>query len=424
MTSAQGTLASRPPPEAAGVRADDLALADVLRPEARLALRGRPRAVAARGGGRPALRGRRLLARLAPLRRRRSRDGALERLPVAARRPGDVALGRRAARPLRGASRRCCPRSGRPTIPGFALAKLDAPVAAMLGDQAGGALRAGLHLSAYGHADAGHRAFLWLNVGAEPPRPSSGRAGHCGVDAAGRRIDVRLKPSARRAGNALGPSRVPGLRPDGTRRGPEWSRPHPVVVLAPAGLGTPHWHGADRITILGASGATTAADLAAAALAGVAHQIADALEAVDAPLGGRPPRRRGPLRTRGAAPGGRRPPGLTLEVAAEPEATARGIAALAAEPPACSTRPQREIAHTVVLAPRRGRTGARAIALGEALEVACGWRHERGRAGPRLPVPKPSADWAGAARRPRDRRRDHRCRHRPRRGLARPLRWG
>jgi glycerol kinase len=54
-----------------------------------------------------------------------------------------------------------------------------------------------------------------------------------------------------------------------------------VVVLAPAGLGTPLWHGSDRITVLGATSKTTAADLAAAALAGVAHQIADALGALD-----------------------------------------------------------------------------------------------------------------------------------------------
>ena len=54
-----------------------------------------------------------------------------------------------------------------------------------------------------------------------------------------------------------------------------------MVVLAPAGLGTPLWHGSDRITVLGATSKTTAADLAAAALAGVAHQIADALAALD-----------------------------------------------------------------------------------------------------------------------------------------------
>ena len=105
-----------------------------------------------------------------------------------------------------------------------------------------------------------------------------------------------------------------------------------MVVPAPAGLGTPRWHGADRITVLGASSATTAADLAAAALAGVAHQIADALEAVDARgaadvlrVGGGLSAHEGLLQAVADLSG------LTLEVAADPEATARGIAALAAE---------------------------------------------------------------------------------------------
>ena len=105
-----------------------------------------------------------------------------------------------------------------------------------------------------------------------------------------------------------------------------------MVVPAPAGLGTPHWHGADRITILGASSATTAADLGSAALAGVAHQIADALEAVDAAGAADVLRVGGGLSAHeGLVQAVADLSGLTLEVAAEPEATARGVAALAAE---------------------------------------------------------------------------------------------
>jgi glycerol kinase len=115
-------------------------------------------------------------------------------------------------------------------------------------------------------------------------------------------------------------------------RAPVWSLPHPVVVPAPAGLGTPRWHGADRISVLGANSATTAVDLAVAGVAGVAHQIVDALEAVDARnsadvlrVGGGLSAHEGLLQAVADLSG------LTLEVAADLEATARGIAALAAD---------------------------------------------------------------------------------------------
>ena len=105
-----------------------------------------------------------------------------------------------------------------------------------------------------------------------------------------------------------------------------------MVVPAPAGLGTPHWHGADRITVLGASSTTTAADLGAATLAGVAHQVTDALEAVEASTAAEVLRVGGGLSAHeGLLQAVADLSGLTLEVSADPEATARGIAALAAE---------------------------------------------------------------------------------------------
>ncbi len=134
------------------------------------------------------------------------------------------------------------------------------------------------------------------------------------------------------AGNALGVLRASGLvAPDWPSQAPDWARPHAMVVPAPAGLGTPHWHGDDRITVVGASSATTAADLGAAWLAGVAHQIADALEAQQASGG------IDVLRVGGGLAADRvllqavaDLSGLPLEVARDLEATARGIAALAA----------------------------------------------------------------------------------------------
>ena len=216
--------------------------------------------------------------------------------------------------------------------PGVRAAKLDAPVAAMLGDQPAALYGQGCTSPRMATLTLGTGAFLWLNVGAEPPKPPDGVL----ATAAWTRRDAgstyALEAFCANAGNALGLLPSLGFAPDGAARAPEWTRPHPVVVPAPAGLGTPHWHGADRITVLGASGATTAADLAAAALAGVAHQIADALEAVDARRSADVLRVGGGLSAHeGLLQAVADLSGLTLEVAAEPEATARGIAALAAE---------------------------------------------------------------------------------------------
>jgi glycerol kinase len=132
------------------------------------------------------------------------------------------------------------------------------------------------------------------------------------------------------AGNALAVLARVGLGDGDAPSAPDWERQRPVVVPAPAGLGTPHWHPADRITVLGASSTTTPADLAAAGMAGTAHQIADALEALDAAhstdtlrVGGGLARNHEFLQTVADLSG------LLLEVAADLEATARGIAAMA-----------------------------------------------------------------------------------------------
>ena len=130
----------------------------------------------------------------------------------------------------------------------------------------------------------------------------------------------------------MGVLRGQGLAPaagDGTSL--DWSRPRPVVVPAPAGLGTPHWHGADRITVLGATSQTTAADLAAAGLAGVAHQIADALEAMDARGRADVIRVGGGLAAYEALVQAVADlSGMTLTLSDVREATARGAAAMAA----------------------------------------------------------------------------------------------
>ncbi len=213
-----------------------------------------------------------------------------------------------------------------------AVVGFEAPLAAMLGDQPAALYGQGCTSPRMATLTLGTGAFLWLNVGAERPEPPSGVLATAAWEKRASGPTYALEAFCANAGNALGLLPALGFAAAGLSQAPDWSRPHPVVVPAPAGLGTPRWHGADRITVLGASSTTTAADLAAAGLAGVAHQIADALEAVDASSSADVLRVGGGLSAHeGLVQAVADLSGLTLEVAADPEATARGIAALAAE---------------------------------------------------------------------------------------------
>jgi glycerol kinase len=68
-----------------------------------------------------------------------------------------------------------------------------------------------------------------------------------------------------------------GAISDAARRGPTGGM---WCVPALFGLGTPRWEAAPRADLVGLTAATTAADVAEAALLGVAYQIADAVDAV------------------------------------------------------------------------------------------------------------------------------------------------
>ena len=215
------------------------------------------------------------------------------------------------------------------TVVGF-----EAPLAAMLGDQPAALYGQGCTSPRMAALTLGTGAFLWLNVGSRRPQPPPGVLATAAWERRGSGPTYALEAFCANAGNALG--MLPALGFAGgagdTSTAPDWSSPHPIVVPAPAGLGTPRWHGADRITVLGAGSTTTAADLAMAGVAGVAHQIADALEAVDARRSADVLRVGGGLAAHEALLQAVADlSGLTLEVAADLEATARGIAALAAE---------------------------------------------------------------------------------------------
>jgi glycerol kinase len=256
--------------------------------------------------------------------------------------------------------------------PGIRASETDAPLAAMLGDQPAALYGQGCTSPRMAALTLGTGAFLWLNVGAEPPAPPTGVLATAAWEKAEAGPTYALEAFCSNAGNALGLLPGLGFVTDGAPRGLEWSLPHPLVVPAPAGLGTPHWHGADRITVLGASSTTTAADLAAATLAGVAHQIADALEAVDASgsadvlrVGGGLSAHEGLLQAVADLSG------LALEVATDPEATARGIAALAAEAAGLldEAAPAPAIARTVVPRLDDGGRARERSRWAEALEV-------------------------------------------------------
>ena len=209
---------------------------------------------------------------------------------------------------------------------------LEAPLAAMLGDQPAALYGQGCTSPRMAVLTLGTGAFVWLNAGARPPEPPAGVLATAAWLKRASGPTYALEAFCANAGNALGLLPSLGFAADGASRAPDWSRPHPVVVPAPAGLGTPRWHGADRITVVGASSKTTAADLAAATLAGVAHQIADALEAIDAASSMDVLRVGGGLAAHDELLQAVADlSGLTLELAADSEATARGIAALAAD---------------------------------------------------------------------------------------------
>jgi glycerol kinase len=145
----------------------------------------------------------------------------------------------------------------------------------------------------------GTGAFLWCHAGPAPPaRVPDGVVSSCAwrLDAVpdlGTAYALEgFVPNAggvttwlRRLG-VLGGDEWPAIR-DGAvgaaaRRGPARG---PWCVPALFGLGTPRWGAEPRADILGLDAGTTPADLAEAALLGVAFQVADAIEAVGLGIG-------------------------------------------------------------------------------------------------------------------------------------------
>jgi glycerol kinase len=141
----------------------------------------------------------------------------------------------------------------------------------------------------------GTGAFLWCHAGAVPPEAvPRGVVASCAWQ-------TRAGPSYALEGfvpncggvvtwlrglGAVPDGRWPEIR-DGAGRGGEGD-PAAGRWCVPAlfGLGTPHWGTAARADVLGLGPGSTGADLAEAALLGVVHQVADAIDAVRGGLAG------------------------------------------------------------------------------------------------------------------------------------------
>ncbi len=164
------------------------------------------------------------------------------------------------------------------------------PVCAMIGDQQSALFgqrceRPGMAKNTYGTG-----CFLLMQVGESVPRSRNRLLSTVAWARQGSRALYALEGSV-----FVGGSAVQWLR-DGLgliRSAPEVNelaarvRDSGGVMVVPAftGLGAPHWDPGARGAILGLSRGTTAAHVARATLEGVAHQVADLVEAMQADAG-------------------------------------------------------------------------------------------------------------------------------------------
>jgi glycerol kinase len=131
----------------------------------------------------------------------------------------------------------------------------------------------------------GTGAFLWCNAGNTPPAAApDGVVSTCAWRIGGA-TTYALEGFVPNAGavtdwlrglGVLGPGQWPAIRPGALAD----SIPRPWCVPALFGLGTPRWTPLAIAEIGGLTPDSTGDDVAEAALIGVAHQIADAIEAV------------------------------------------------------------------------------------------------------------------------------------------------
>ena len=231
------------------------------------------------------------------------------------------------------------PTAGRLAVTDEAACGGAVPVSAIAGDQQAALFGHRCWSAGQAKLTLGTGAFLWCNAGPGPPAaPAPGVVSSCGWRV-GDSVSYALEGFVPNAGavttwlrglGVLGADEWPRIRP-GTLAAAPGSRPWCVPALF--GLGTPRWTPLAAAELGGLAADSTGADVAEAALIGVAHQVADAIEAVSAGLPG-------PLGVVTADGGLSRNDsvlaaiadltGLTLERSAATEVTALGAGSLAA----------------------------------------------------------------------------------------------
>lgn len=159
------------------------------------------------------------------------------------------------------------------------------PIAGALGDQQAALFGQQCWNQGEAKVTLGTGAFIWANAGAKVPTPPEGILATCAW-----RLDSEVAyafegfiPVAGAAVSWLVDAGVlaePQMS-EGLVRGLEDRDEDVWFVPALAGLGAPLWDPFARGTILGLSRATTRAHLVKAALDGVAHQVADAVAAME-----------------------------------------------------------------------------------------------------------------------------------------------
>lgn len=169
-------------------------------------------------------------------------------------------------------------------------------IAAAIGDQQGALFGQRCWVEGMAKLTLGTGAFLWSHAGMAPPAVvPPGVVASCAwqLDTA---AAYALEGFVPNAGGVVSWLRQLGVLADG-----DWPVIRPGAVLAAAqagpaadpwcvpalfGLGTPRWESAARADISGLSASSTGADIAEAAMLGVVHQIADAVDAVRGGLPG------------------------------------------------------------------------------------------------------------------------------------------
>lgn len=164
------------------------------------------------------------------------------------------------------------------------------PIVAVIGDQ---------QAALYGHGcwrpgtvklTLGTGAFLWANAGDAPvDQAPPGVIRSVAWDSPAGRVfaDEGFVPNAGsvvswlRSAGLLGKTQWPSIRPGAVTRSEG-----PWCVPALSGFGAPSWDPRPGVHFLGLLADTTSRELAEAALVGVAHQVADAYEAMRLPRGG------------------------------------------------------------------------------------------------------------------------------------------